>query len=182
MQTRRIAAIFTGHTHYAQVANDGRNIVVATRSIGDPEGGQPGYMLAFAHGDDLAITYRSIDETGPIVLVTHPREKLLASYARHIIVGPDELRVRTWCDAQMSRIAARVDDGEWHALLALEEGSWWYPLATDQLAKGEHQLDVQAVDAEGRRGGQTIHFMVDATGRYTAVPFVRPVVTGTAFC
>ena len=75
-----------------QVANDGRNIVVATRSIGDPEGGHPGYTLAFIHGDDLAITYRSIDETGPIVLVTHPRDKLLASDSRHIVVGPDEVR------------------------------------------------------------------------------------------
>ena len=42
VQTRRIEAIVCGHTHYWQVANDGRNVVIATRSIGDPEGGPPG--------------------------------------------------------------------------------------------------------------------------------------------
>ena len=54
VQTRRIAAIVCGHTHYWQVANDGRNVVVATRSIGDPEGGPPGYTIGYIQGDDLA--------------------------------------------------------------------------------------------------------------------------------
>ena len=46
VQTRRIEAIVCGHTHYWQVANDGRNVAIATRSIGDPEGGPPGYTLS----------------------------------------------------------------------------------------------------------------------------------------
>ncbi len=41
VQTRRIAAIISGHTHYLQTANDGRNVAIAVRSIGDPEGGLP---------------------------------------------------------------------------------------------------------------------------------------------
>jgi hypothetical protein len=43
-------------------------------------------------------------------------------------------------------------------------------------------LEVRAVDADGRRVSQRITFMVDPTGRYTAIPMVRPVVTETAFC
>ena len=79
VQTRRIEAIVCGHTHYWQVANDGRNVAIATRSIGDPEGGPPGYMLLYLRGDDLAATYRSMEDRGPVVLVTHPRERLLAT-------------------------------------------------------------------------------------------------------
>ena len=45
MQTRPIAAVFSGHTHYGQMANDGRNVYVATRSIGEPEGGPAGYAI-----------------------------------------------------------------------------------------------------------------------------------------
>ena len=79
MQSQRIEAIVCGHTHYWQVANDGRNVAIATRSIGDPEGGPPGYTLLYLRGDDLAATYRSVEDRGPVVLVTHPRERLLAN-------------------------------------------------------------------------------------------------------
>ena len=46
VQTRRVEAIVCGHTHYWQVANDGRNVAIATRSIGDPEGGPAGIYSA----------------------------------------------------------------------------------------------------------------------------------------
>jgi hypothetical protein len=182
VQTRRITAVFAGHTHYGQVANDGRNVAVATRSIGDPEGGPPGYTLAFIHGEDLAITYRSIEDTGPVVLITHPRKTLLATGNRHIVVGPDEVRVRTWSTTPLTTSRARIDDGDWLDLLPSAPGSWRHPLPGDRLAKGEHSLDVQVVDTNDRRGGQKISFVVDSTGRYTPIPGVLPVVTSTAFC
>ena len=79
VQTRRVEAIICGHTHYWQMSNDGRNALVAVRSIGDPEGGAAGYAVLYCRGDDLAVTYRSVDDRGPVVLVTHPRQHLLAS-------------------------------------------------------------------------------------------------------
>jgi len=182
VQTRRITAIFTGHTHYGQIANDGRNVAITTRSIVDPEGGPPGYTLAYLHGEDLAVTYRSTDEQGPVILITHPREKLLATGPRHIVSGPDYVGVRTWSASAVTTAQGQVDDGDWFDLLPLAPGVWRHPLAGDELKKGEHTLEVQVVDAEGRRGGQRINFMVDPTGRYTAIPMVSPVVTGTTFC
>ena len=67
VQTRPIVGVFCGHTHYGQIANDGRNVYVATRSIGDPEGGAAGYALVHLHGDDLAVVRRTVDDRGPIV-------------------------------------------------------------------------------------------------------------------
>jgi Icc protein len=182
VQTRQIRAIFAGHTHYGQVANDGRNVAIATRSIGDPEGGPPGYTLAYFQGEDLAVTYRSTDDQDPVVLITHPREKLLATDGRHIVSGPDHIYVRTWPAEAVTSAQGRVDNEDWFDLLPLEPGVWGHTLAGDRLTKGEHTLEVRAVDAEGLRGGQCIGFMVDPTGRYTPIPMVRPVVTGTAFC
>jgi predicted phosphodiesterase len=89
VQTRPIEAIVCGHTHYWQVANDGRNVVVATRSIGDPEGGLPGYTLLYVRGDDLAVTYRTVADRGPVILVTHPRERILATRPEHVVRGLD---------------------------------------------------------------------------------------------
>jgi hypothetical protein len=158
VQTRRIAAIVCGHTHYWQRANDGRNIAVTTRSIGDPEGGPPGYTLACFHGDDLALAFRSI--------------------------GPDLIRVRTWSDANVSTVRSRVDGGPWITLEVDElVGSCWSaPLHGDRLCKGEHTLEVEVRDEEDGVGLRLIRFAVDPTGRYTAVPRVEPWVEETAFC
>ena len=182
VQTRRITAIFTGHTHYGQTANDGRNVVTAVRSIGDPEGGPPGYLVVYLHGDDLAAAYRSVEDEGPFVLVTHPREKLLATEPAHVVRGPDQVRVRIWSAGSLWSVEGRLADGPWQSLQPLGPQDWTCPLPGDQLAKGEHTFEVRAVDGDGRLGGRTIEFMADATGRYTAVPAVRPVVFDTSFC
>ena len=182
VQTRRIAAFFTGHTHYWQVANDGRNVVVTTRSIGDPEGGPPGYTLGYVHGDDLAVTYRSVEDRGPLVLITHPRERLLSTRPAHVVSGADQVRARVWSGEAVAAVECRIDDGPWAPLHPSADGEWTGPLPGESLAKGEHALHVRAVDKADGRGGQRVGFVVDPTGRYTAVPEVRPVVTSTKFC
>ena len=181
VQTRRVHAIITGHTHYWQVANDGRNAVVTTRSIGDPEGGPPGYTVAVFHGDDFAVTYRSVGDRGPLVLVTHPREAILATGPAHAVKGPDEVRVRVWSREPVEVAGYRLDGGPWRRLEPAGDGAWRGSLPGDRLAKGTHRLAVRA-EAKSDTGEQEIEFAVDPTGRYTAVPAVRPVVTATNFC
>jgi Icc protein len=183
VQTRRIAAIFTGHTHYGQLANDGRNAIITTRSIGDPEGGRPGYRLVYLHGDDLAVTYRTVDDGGrPVVLITHPRCRLLATGPEQVVSGADRCRVRIWSERPLREVRGRFDEGAWFALETDAEGIWSYPLPGDEMVKGGHFFEVQAIDAAGQAGRQRLVFAVDATGRYTAVPGVHPYVATTAFC
>jgi 3',5'-cyclic-AMP phosphodiesterase len=182
VHTRRVEAIVCGHTHYWQVANDGRNVAIATRSIGDPEGGPPGYTLLYLCGYDLAVTFRSVEDSGPIVLVTHPRERLMATGPRHVVRGPDRVVVRTWSHSRVRAVRYRMDDLAWTGLESSGDGYWSGPLPGDRLAKGEHFLEVVASASNGTDGTQRIGFMVDSTGRYTAVPEARPVVASTAFC
>jgi hypothetical protein len=182
VQTRRIEAIICGHTHYWQVANDGRNVIVATRSIADPEGGPPGYTLLHLLGDDLAVTYRSVDDSGPIVLVTHPRDRLLATGPGHVVRGLDRIVVRIWPDPAVASVRFRIDEGPWEGLEVSDNGHWTGPLPGDRLSKGEHVLEVTAVTYDAAEGCHRIEFMVDPTGRYTAVPETRPTVTSTRFC
>ena len=181
VQTHRIEAIICGHTHYWQIANDGRNVLVAVRSIGDPEGGPAGYAVLYCRGDDLAATYRSIDDRGPVVLVTHPRERLLATGPRHIVSGPDRVVARVWSSSRVSTVRHRIGNGPWVELELSDDTHWRGWLAVEWLAKGEHSLEVVAVAADGTEGSQWIDFMVDPTGRYTAIPQVRPIVSSTKF-
>jgi predicted phosphodiesterase len=182
VQTRRITAIFAGHTHYGQIANDGRNLCVATRSIGDPEGGPPSYTVCYLHGDDLALACRSQGDHGPLLLITHPRRTLLAQDARHIVQGADVCRVRIWAEQAVQTVRGRVDGGEWFDFSPDGACEWAASLPGDRLAKGEHQLEVEAADVQAGVAAVSQNFMVDRSGRYTAVPQVDVVVKETRFC
>ncbi len=182
VQTRPITALFAGHTHYGQLANDGHNVYVATRSIGDPEGGPPGYAIVYLDGDDLALTYRSTEEKGPIALITHPRRLILATKPAHIVTGPAECTVRTWSRTPIKSAKARIDDGEWSEMKSSGEPTWSFHIPGDKLAKGEHALEVQVTEADGAEGFNRIAFLSDLSGRYNPFPFVEPVVKETKFC
>ncbi len=180
--TRPIEAIFAGHTHYGQIANDGHNIAVATRSIGDPEGGPAGFAVVHLDGEDLAIVYRSIDDVGPLVMITHPRDVVLAKHGGHIVSGPETIRVRTWSPEPVQSARGRIDNGPWFELVRDSDNAWSGPIAGETLAKGEHDLEVAATDAAGQIGTAQLRFMVDRSGRYTAYPRVKPEVTFTKYC
>jgi hypothetical protein len=156
--------------------------VVAVRSIGDPEGGPPGYAIGYLHGEDLAFTYRSVEDDGPVVLVTHPREALFATAPAHVITGLDRFRVRTWSQSPVAEVRGRLDGGQWFELDPYAAGAWEAPLQGDRLTKGEHIFEVEVVCENARRGSQRTSFAVDPTGRYTAVPSTRPRVMQTSFC
>ena len=182
VQTRPITALFAGHTHYGQIANDGRNVYVATRSIGDPEGGPAGYAVVHLDEEDLALTYRSAEDKGPVVLITHPRRLILATKAAHIVTGPDECRVRAWSSAPIASAKARIDDGAWTDMTSGDNTTWTFPISGDKLKKGEHALEVRLIDKDKGEGGDRLTFLCDLSGRYNPFPTVEPVVRETKFC
>jgi 3',5'-cyclic-AMP phosphodiesterase len=182
MQTRPIAAVFSGHTHYGQMANDGRNVYVATRSIGEPEGGPAGYAIVTIDDDTLAVVYRSVEDRGPVVQITSPRRVILATTADHIVTGPTEARVRVWSGVPIVSAAGRVDGGAWVPYAEARDGTWHGPIDGAALSKGQHALEVLVTDDTGTSGSDFLTFASDITGRYNPVPAVDPVVTTTKFC
>jgi Icc protein len=179
----RPAVILCGHTHYGQTANDGRNVSVAVRSIGDPEGGLPGYLLGFVQGDDVAVKYCTLEARKAVALITHPRDALLATTSQHIVRSMDEVRVRTWSVQSVAGVQWRLDGGCWHDLQSHDNRHWSAALPVENLPKGEHALEVVAIDRNGEVAARdAVTFMFDPTGRYTPIPMVRPVVKETAYC
>ena len=182
VQTRPITALFAGHTHYGQIANDGRHVYVATRSIGDPEGGPAGFALVYLDGEDFALTYRSMDQTGPVVLITHPRRSILATTPAHIVPGPTEARIRAWSKTNFISAKGRIDDGDWRYLQDRGDMEWTILIPGDTLAKGEHTLEVKMTNLDNEEGTDRITFACDLSGRYNPYPMVDPIVRGTKFC
>jgi hypothetical protein len=99
-----------------------------------------------------------------------------------VISGPDRVVVRVWSESPVVAVNYRIDEGARSGLEPSGDSDWSGPLPGDRLAKGEHLLEVVAVAADDTEGSHRVGFMVDPTGRYTAVPEARPVVTSTAFC
>lgn len=182
MQTRPITALFAGHTHYGQMANDGRNLYLATRSIGDPEGGPAGYAIVHIDGEELATTYRSVEDRGPVALITHPRQLILATKPAHIVTGPGECRIRGWSRAEIKSAQGRIDEGDWNDLRKTGDMTWTCLIPGDTLGKGEHSLEVRLMDDQDLAGSDRITFACDLSGRYNAYPMVVPVVKATKFC
>lgn len=181
-QTARIEALFCGHTHYMQVANDGRNVHVATRSIGDPEGGDAGYLLACLHGPNLGISYRTTQDRGPIIVVLEPRDAILSTGPSHITSDEGRVVTQIWSEQSVVEVTASIDQGPAFSLNALAQGQWSAAFDAKPLAKGIHQLTVSATDRCGIRSKQAVSFVVDPTGRYTPLPCVSPIVLETNFC
>jgi predicted phosphodiesterase len=182
VQTRPITALFAGHTHYGQVANDGRHVYVATRSIGDPEGGPAGYAVVYLDSEDLALVYRSVGDTGPVAMITHPRRSILATEPAHIVPGPLEARVRAWSNSNLVSAKGRIDGGEWQDLHVRGDREWSFPIPGDTLAKGEHTLEVKLTSADNLEGTDRITFACDLSGRYNPYLMVDPIVRETKFC
>ena len=84
------------------------------------------------------MTYRSVDERGPVVLVTHPRERLLATGPRHVVSGPDRVVVRVWSESRVRAVRYRIDEECLGRPGVSGDGHWSGPLPGDRLAKGEH--------------------------------------------
>lgn len=182
VQRQPDVAIFTGHTHYGQIANDGRNVYVTTRSIGDPEGGPPGFSLGYLRGKDLAITYRTFCDTAPIALITHPRDSLLATGPQHIVSQDDDCRVRVWHDRPIAKIVGRLDSTDASCLVPIGKDEWKYPLPVSLLSKGEHRFEAEISDNQGQTTRTAVTFLFDPTGRYTPIPRSWPEVKSTNFC
>jgi len=182
VQTRPITALFAGHTHYGQIANDGRHVYVATRSIGDPEGGPAGYAVVYLEGDDFALTYRSMEDRGPVALITHPRRLVLATNAAHIVTGPVEGCVRGWSAAPITAAKVRINDGPWAEMRATGDMTWSFPIPGDTLAKAEHTLEVSWTDANKARARIASLFCATAPDVTNPYPLCEPVVRETKFC
>ena len=132
--------------------------------------------------DTLAIVFRSVEDRGPVVQITSPRRLILATTAKHVVIGPTEASVRLWSAQPVTSVDGRVDGGVWTSYSAARDGTWHGPIAGDTLSKGQHTLEVRAIDSDGAIGSDTLVFLTDLTGRFNPVPAVEPVVTTTKFC
>src|SRR5216683_2669966 len=71
----RVVAVDMGHTHYNELANDGRTIYATTRSTGQIEEGPVGFSLAAIDRGVVSWRFKPLEAGWPFVLITSPADR-----------------------------------------------------------------------------------------------------------
>ena len=164
-----VALVDMGHTHYNELANDGRTIFAATRSTGQIEEGPVGYSVATLDGGVMSWRFKPLDDAFPFVIITSPADHRLMREPNQAVDGSSEVRALVLGSRAIERVDCQVGDGEWRPMTrAAAERVWTVrlPIPAERLVT----ITVQAVDETGRPGQHTIRI---ATRAYVPPPRVR---------
>jgi Icc protein len=107
-----------GHTHYNELAHDGRTLYASARSVGQNEDGSVGYAVAAIDGPVTSWRFKPLDRALPFALITSPADRRLASAPLDSPDGTVAVRALVLSERPQGawRCAARVDGGPPHPM------------------------------------------------------------------
>ncbi len=148
-----VSLVDMGHTHYNEIANDGRTIFTATRSTGQIEEGPVGYSIAAVDNGVVSWRFRLLDDATPVVLITSPSDMRLKMSTTgnktlteiHAVVAGARGEVQ--CEW-------RSDDGDWRPMTRTPNGRGYE--AHLNAGATRERLEVRAIDATGSVGSDII--------------------------
>lgn len=165
----RVEVVEMGHTHYNELANDGRTVYATTRSTGQSEEGPPGFSITTIDDDAVAWKFK---ERGlwPFVMITSPADEKLITRpgsARHVIRGTVIIRAKVWggTDRASLHVTCTVDRAPARSMTCTR-GIWQCDWNSRELADGTHRISVRAVYEE-REVSDEISVLVNQSGRST---------------
>ncbi|GEP00344.1 metallophosphoesterase family protein [Methylobacterium haplocladii] len=155
----RVRLVEMGHTHYNELANDGRTVYAATRSTGQIEEGPVGYAVAAIDRGVVSWRFKELSEPWPLVLITSPSDRRLAHDGAHVVDGTTEIRALVLGTERVAACECRIDDGDWRPMARMDGGNRYS--AAISWPTGGRRLTVRATDATGKRGLDTIEPATD---------------------
>lgn len=133
-----------GHTHYNELAHDGRTTYAAARSVGQNEDGSVGYAVGAIDEGEVSWRFRPLDRTDPFVLITQPADRRLATHGlRADESGCVTVRAIVLSDVAPSLCRCRVDDGPWQLMERAVDGRGY--IASVEWPYGARRIAVEAI-------------------------------------
>jgi 3',5'-cyclic-AMP phosphodiesterase len=163
----RVPCVDMGHTHYNELANDGRTIYAATRSTGQIEEGPVGFsLMAIDHGV-VSWRFKTLRQVWPFVLITSPADMRLVidPQARNQVPnGLFDVRAKAWSGKGITSAACRINDGPWYPMVSdpSDPSLWQCACPAPDVT---FALIVRVEDASGDSDQETIRV---AAGHYDA--------------
>lgn len=151
-----------GHTHYNEVANDGRTLYTATRSTGQIEEGPAGF--SFTNIDGPVISWKFLPlGTLPVVVITSPADErfITEQNAQALVVkGRVQIRAKAWSTVPVRSMLAKL--GGTSVQLSPIAGSqvWEGELQDRSLSDGVYTLAVEMTDEAGKQASDEIRIAI----------------------
>ncbi len=156
-----------GHTHYNELANDGRTIYSTTRSTGQLEEGPPGFSVTTVDSGVVSWKFKPIAKW-PLVLITSPSDHRLIidpSSVTQVVRGPIQVRARVWGEA-IDNVTMSLDNGKAELMAKLDDCTWAREWASPESRDGSHVITVTAQSRRGQIATDTINLYSNQQGRY----------------
>jgi Icc protein len=103
-----VSLIDMGHTHYNEIANDGRTLYSATRSTGQIEEGPIGYSIANIDGGLVSWRFVELSKL-PVVIITSPSDERLLTNTSETPRGNLRVRAKFWGEVEALRATAHLE-------------------------------------------------------------------------
>jgi hypothetical protein len=150
-----VALVDIGHTHYNELANDGRTIFAATRSTGQIEEGPVGFALTTIDTGVVSWRFKLLDEPFPFIMITAPADYRLVRNPKQVATSSCEVRAVVFGARRLARVEVQVEDGERVGMRRSDaDRHWRAEVRVPELA--QFALTVRAVDETGRPGVHAI--------------------------
>jgi Icc protein len=173
MRKHRVIVVDMGHTHYNEIANDGRTIYAATRSTGQIEEGPVGFSIA--NIDDGVVSWKFKPLGGwPFVMITSPADWAFIvdpMQADQLPRGTIEVRAKAFDGRGVVFAQCRIDDEPWRPMSRIGRSPMWRcTWKSIDTADGLHRIAVKVQSTNGCEAMDTISALTSQSGRYQAPP------------
>jgi 3',5'-cyclic-AMP phosphodiesterase len=142
-----VRLIDMGHTHYNEIANDGRALYSATRSIGQIEEGPVGYSVTNIDGDVVSWRFVELGKL-PVVVITSPSDERLLTRSNEMPRGKMKVRAKFWGEAQAVQATAHLHGQAVPMKLVDNSNVWEADVSTPH--EGVYSLKVSVEDTRGK--------------------------------
>jgi Icc protein len=152
-----VRLIDMGHTHYNEIANDGRTLYSATRSTGQIEEGPVGYSVTNIDGDVVSWRFVELGEL-PVVVITSPSDERLLTKSSGTLQGMLTVRAKFWGKAEAVKAIVHLD-GQAVFMKRIPDSHVWEADVSDPR-DGVHFLKVSIEDARARVASDEIRITI----------------------
>ena len=152
-----VRLIDMGHTHYNEIANDGRTLYSATRSTGQIEEGPVGYSVINLDGDIVSWRFVELGKL-PIAVITSPNDERLLTKSMEVHEEAIKVRAKFWGDAKAMEATAHVAGHTLPMKRVLDSHVWETDMPTP--CEGTHPLNVSFKDVHGKVASDEIRLAV----------------------
>jgi Icc protein len=152
-----VRLIDMGHTHYNEIANDGRTLYSATRSTGQIEEGQVGYSVTNIDADVVSWRFVELAKL-PVVVITSPSDERLLTMSSETPQENLQIRAKFWGEAEAVRATAHLGRHDIRMKQVENSQVWEANVAVPQ--EGVYSLGVSVADARGKIATDEIRLVI----------------------